>query len=168
MKPIQYRRKREGKTNYRKRLKLISSKQPRLIIRKSLRHILVQFAEYRQDGDRIIASAHTRELKKYGWNAYTRNTPAAYLVGLLASLKAKQAGITSAIVDIGLYPPIKGSIIFSALKGVVDGKMEIPYKEDIFPSQERIAGRHINENLKIDFENTKKNILKLLGEKNEP
>lgn len=160
MKLIQYRRKRKGKTDYRKRLNLIISKQPRLVIRKSLRHILVQFVEYAHDGDRIIVSAHTKELRKYGWDEYTCNTPSAYLVGLLAGIKAEQKGITKAILDIGLYPK-KGSRIFSALKGVLDAGIEIPHKEGIFPPEERIAGEHIKEGIKARFENTKTSILKI-------
>ena len=41
-----YRRKREGKTDYRKRLRLLLSGKPRLVIRRSLRDISAQVIEY--------------------------------------------------------------------------------------------------------------------------
>lgn len=165
MRIMQYKRKEERKTDYRKRLKLVSSKLPRMIIRKSLRQMLIQFANYFPEGDRIIVSASTTELKDFGWSLYCRNTPAAYLVGLLAGLKAKQQGITKAIIDIGIYPSVKSAIIYSAVKGAIDAGINLPHKQEIFPSEERISGTHINENTKLIFENTKKAILKKYKEK---
>ena len=43
---VKYRRQREGKTNYDKRLKLLLSGKPRLIIRPSLKGITIQVEEY--------------------------------------------------------------------------------------------------------------------------
>ena len=42
---VPFRRKREGKTNYKKRLGLLKSKSLRLVVRKSNKHILVQLVD---------------------------------------------------------------------------------------------------------------------------
>ncbi len=141
---VPWRRRREGKTNYYKRLKLIKSGKPRMVVRKSLKYILVQFAEARIEGDRILAAAHSRELvKKYGWLGGTSNTAAAYLTGLLAGFRARLAGIEEAVLDIGLADPVPGSRVFAALKGAVDAGLRIPHSEEILPTEERIRGEHI-------------------------
>jgi hypothetical protein len=46
-------------------------------------------------------------------------------------------------LDIGLNPPIKGSRIYAALKGVVDSGLDIPHSPDILPDDSRISGEHI-------------------------
>ena len=88
-KTLQYRRKREGKTDYRKRLALLKSGMPRLVVRRSLQHVRAQLIEYRADGDHVLADASTAELvKKYGLKRARRNTVTAYLVGMLIGKKA--------------------------------------------------------------------------------
>lgn len=141
---VPWRRRREGKTNYYKRLKLILSGKPRMVVRRSLKYVTVQFAEAQLNGDKILAAAHSRELvKKYGWQGGTSNTPAAYLTGLLAGYRARLAGIEEAVLDIGLADPVPGSRVFAALKGALDAGLKIPHGEGIFPSEERIKGEHI-------------------------
>ncbi len=141
---VPWRRRREGKTNYYKRLKLIKSGKPRMVVRKTLNYIIVQFAEARIEGDHIIAAAHSRELvKKYGWKGGTKNTAAAYLTGLLAGYRARLAGIEEAVLDIGLNDPVPGARVFAALKGALDAGLKIPHSEEILPSEERIRGEHI-------------------------
>ena len=137
-----FRRKREGRTNYRKRLKLLQSLKPRLVIRKSSNHINVQLLEFSERGDIVITSSHSKELKKYGWLGGTSNLAAAYLTGLLCGQKAKQK-VKEAVLDIEFTMPIKGCKVFAALKGVIDAGIEVPHGEDVFPSQERIKGAHI-------------------------
>ena len=73
------------------------------------------------------------------------NTPTAYLTGLLAGTKAKKAGITMAVLDIGLKTPVHGAKIFAALKGAIDAEINIPADEKAFPKQERLSGKHIEE-----------------------
>ncbi|WP_297470212.1 50S ribosomal protein L18 [Thermococcus sp.] len=143
---VPFRRRREGKTNYHKRLKLLKSKKPRLVVRKSLNHHIAQIIVYDPKGDRTIVSAHTRELiRDFGWKGHTGNTPSAYLLGLLIGYKAKKAGIEEAILDIGLHPPTRGSSVFAVLKGAVDAGLNVPHSEEIFPEDYRIRGEHIAE-----------------------
>ncbi len=146
MTTVPFRRKREGKTNYKKRLGLVSSGLPRMVIRKTNKNVTAQLVKSSDEGDKVIASAHTNELKKYGWKCARRNLPAAYLTGLLCGLKAKKAGVKNAILDIGMHPPIKGSVVFAALKGSIDAGLEIPHSEEALPSEERISGKHIESN----------------------
>jgi len=143
---VPWRRRREGKTNYYKRIKLVLSGKPRFVVRRTNKYIIVQVAEAKIEGDRIIAAAHSRELVKlYGWKAGTKNTSAAYLTGFLAGLRAIKAGIKEAVLDIGLARPQRGSRVFSALKGGLDAGLYIPHSEEVFPSEERIKGFHIAE-----------------------
>jgi len=142
---VPFRRRREGKTNYRKRLRLILSGKPRLVARKTLNYIIAQIVEARVEGDHVLASAHSSELRKYGWLAACDNTPAAYLTGLLAGYRALKAGVKEAVLDIGLHRPVKGARIFAVLKGAVDAGLEVPHSEEILPSEDRIRGEHISE-----------------------
>lgn len=140
---VPFRRKRIGKTDYRKRLRFLLSKTPRLAVRKSLRYVQAQLIDYSKNGDRVIASAHSKELRKFGWKGSTSNTSAAYLVGLLCAKKAIQKDHTKAILDVGFHAPTKGSKVFAALKGAVDGGLEIPHQEDLIPDESRIRGEHV-------------------------
>lgn len=61
---MQFKRRRENKTNYRKRMALLKSDKTRLVIRRSLSNITVQFVNFVPKGDETIASATSAELKK--------------------------------------------------------------------------------------------------------
>jgi large subunit ribosomal protein L18 len=112
-------------------------------VRKTNKYVWVQVIEFAPEGDRVIAAAHSRELeKKYGWKGYGNSTPAIYLTGLLAALRAKKAGISYAVPDIGLHKPTKGARIFAAIKAANDAGLEVPVG-DVVPSDERIKGEHI-------------------------
>jgi len=142
---VKFARKRKGLTDYRKRLKLLMSGKPRLIIRRSLNNITSQVAEYTPSGDIVKVSAVSTELKKYGWNFGTGNVPAAYLTGqLLASkIRKKKVDATKVILDVGIHSTVKGSRIYAALKGVIDAGISVPAGEGIFPVDERLTGQHI-------------------------
>ena len=140
---LNYRRKREGKTNYRTRLKLLSSKELRVVVRKSLSNIIVQIVKFDKSGDKVLVSASTRELLKYGWKGHRGNVSSAFLLGLLCGMKAKKNGFTSGILDIGLHPAIKGSMFFSVVRGLSEAGFSIPVGDEIMPEDNRIFGKHI-------------------------
>ncbi|MEM4643902.1 MAG: 50S ribosomal protein L18 [Candidatus Methanomethylicaceae archaeon] len=140
---VAFRRRREGRTDYNLRKRLISSRKLRLVIRKSLKHLSLQLVEARVDGDRVLASATTIELKEYGWKGGTGNLPAAYLAGFLLGKRALSKGFDTAVLDLNGYSITKGSRLFAALKGAIDAGMEIPHSEDVLPDEERIKGEHI-------------------------
>lgn len=157
---IKPRRRREGKTDYRKRLALLKSRTIRIVIRKSINNTTIQFVKYNEKGDNIIASATSKELiKKYNWNYSTSTTPAAYLTGLLAGKRAIKQGIKECNLDIGRYTPVKGSKIFASLKGVIDAGIDCSYNEEKIPSDERITGQHLDKNIKNDLNTLKEKII---------
>ncbi len=142
---IPFRRRREGKTDYAARMKLIDYDKSRLVVRLSNAHATVQIIDYAPEGDITLAAAVSKELPKYGYLGGTSNLSAVYLTAYLAAKRALAAGVDSAILDIGLKSPIKGSKVFAALKGAVDAGLDIPYGDSIFPTDERIRGEHIAE-----------------------
>jgi large subunit ribosomal protein L18 len=146
---VKPRRHRERKTDYRLRLKLLRSKKPRIVVRKSLKAIRVQFVEYSPQGDKVLASAISNELiKEYGWKYSVSNTPAAYLTGLLAGKRAKEKGIEQGVLDIGLNHPTIGSTLFASLKGVLDAGIDCPHDKTMLPKEDRIFGAHLNKEIK--------------------
>jgi large subunit ribosomal protein L18 len=142
---VPFRRRREGRTDYRQRAKLLRSRIPRAVVRVSLKNTTIQFIDYDPKGDKILASAHSKELTEIGWNISTGNVPAAYLTGYLAGKRAKKAGVSESVLDIGLKVPTKGAACFAALKGMIDAGLKIPHGKDVLPSEERIRGHHIGE-----------------------
>ena len=118
---------RTGKTSYKRRLKLLSSKKTRVIVRKSNANIMVQFINFDLKGDKTIIASNSHELSKLGYKNNRGNIPAAYLTGLLAGKKAKSKDIKEAILDLGLQK--KGERLYAALKGVIDSGINIPHSD---------------------------------------
>jgi len=168
---VAFRRRRKGRTNYKKRRKLITPGTPRLVVRPSNKHIAAQLVQAKPNGDLILASAHSSELKEFGWKAPCGNMPAAYLTGLLAGRRAKANGVTEAILDIGLHARGPGSRIFAVAKGAVDAGLNVPHDDSTFPSKERIQGEHIesySKKLTSDVETYKRAFSGYLGQKLKP
>ena len=143
---VQYRRRRERKTDYSARRILAISEVPRFVVRVSNQNIVVQLVKSHIIGDEILTQTSSKELsEKYGWLASGKNIPAAYLLGLIAGSKALEAGIEEANLDIGLKKATKGSKVFAVVKGANDAGLNIPSDSDIMPSPERINGSIIAE-----------------------
>ncbi|UCD07497.1 MAG: 50S ribosomal protein L18 [Candidatus Aenigmatarchaeota archaeon] len=140
---VAHRRRREGKTDYKQRLRLLKSGKPRFVVRKSINNVTCQIVEYSKDGDKTIVSVNSNDVKKLGWKGNPGNLPAAYLVGLLCGSRANKKKIKDAVLDSGLYASTPGSRIYSALKGAVDSGLKISHSEEILPKNERIKGEHI-------------------------
>jgi large subunit ribosomal protein L18 len=150
MKRVSYRRKREGKTDYNKRLKLLKSGKPRLVVRKTNKQIILQIIKYGEEGDKVIKSVVSKELRKHGWQLNLKNIPAAYLTGYLLGKKVKIND--ELIVDIGLQE--KGNRLFAAVKGAVDAGLKIRHNPEVFPKENLIIGEHIQKY----FESSKNSI----------
>ena len=88
---VKNRRRMEGKTNYRKRVKLLSSKKPIIVFRKGSKSIIAQISSFDPKGDKMILQVNSVELKKYGWNISKKNIPAAYLTGFRPSLHPRNS-----------------------------------------------------------------------------
>jgi large subunit ribosomal protein L18 len=138
-----HRRRRELRTNYRKRAAMVVSAFPRMVVRTSSKHTTVQFVEAKIQGDNVLASAKSTELEKLNWKYGGGNLPAAYLTGVLAGSRALAKGIQKGILDIGLHRISKGARILGALKGAVDAGINIPHGAEILPPDSRVKGEHI-------------------------
>lgn len=153
------RRRREGMTDYRKRLSLLRSNKTRMVVRNTNQQVIVQFVEYNEDGDKIISQAVSKELvSKFNWKHSISNTPSAYLTGFLATNRAIEKGIKEVVLDIGRQRPVTGSKAFAALKGALDAGMDCPHTPEKLPKEDRIKGKHIDEKISSDFESVKKKI----------
>ncbi|HII39642.1 MAG TPA: 50S ribosomal protein L18 [Thermoplasmata archaeon] len=152
---VAFRRRREGKTDYRRRQKLLRSPMPRAVVRKTLNQTLVQIVEEDAAGDRVLASARSLDLKEHGWSVGTGNVPAAYLTGYLAGKRAIAQGVKGAVLDIGVQQPTRGGRVFAALQGLLDAGVQVPHSKEILPDKERIRGEHIGEAVVKSFEAVK-------------
>jgi len=140
---VPMRRRREARTNYHQRLRLLKSGKPRLVARKSNQHIRAQLILTGPQGDETMASASSEDLAEYGWEAPTGNLPAAYLTGLLAGKRAVDAGLETAVLDIGLNTATPGNKVFAVQEGVIDAGLEVPHNDEVFAEWARTRGEHI-------------------------
>merc|ERR1711970_1527169 len=87
---VKFRRRREGKTDYFARKRLViqdknkyNTPKYRMIVRFSNRDIVTQIAYAKIEGDMIVCAAYSHELPKYGVSVGLTNYAAAYCTGLL-------------------------------------------------------------------------------------
>ncbi len=141
---LPFRRRREQKTDYRKRRAYVVSGAARMVARPTNKNIFVQIVEATSAGDKVLASAYSKELtRNYGWKGGCGNLPAAYLTGFLAGSRSLSKGVSEAILDIGLRRASRGSRVFAALKGGIDAGLKVPHSEEMLPEEARIRGNHI-------------------------
>ncbi len=152
------RRRRENKTDYKARRLLLSSGIPRIVVRRTNKYFILQAVESHEAQDKVIATITSKELLKNGCDAKMggslKSIPAGYLTGILM---AKKLGKGKYIVDLGMARTLKGSRVFAVVKGLIDGGLDIPANEKVFPSEDRLNGSHLNKNVK-------EMIIKVLGE----
>ena len=86
---LPFKRKNKEKTNYRRRLKILSSDLYRFVVRLSLKNINVSLIKYGDEGDKVEINVNSYSLRKFGWGGDKGNIPSAYLIGYLAGKKAK-------------------------------------------------------------------------------
>jgi len=92
-----FRRRREGRTDYRQRKRLCAqdknkyqSPKYRFVVRFTNKFVICQIAYSLIDGDRIICQAHSSELERYGLSVGLKNYAAAYCTGLLCARRLLQ------------------------------------------------------------------------------
>ena len=135
------RRLREEKTNYRKRKHLLMGRRDYITVQISNENTLVQIHKPEMQGDKVLASAHSRYLLGKGWKGSRKNIPAAYLTGYLAGKKALGKGVKGAVLYSGTRKYTQR--MAAALKGVIDAGLEVPANSETFPNEERITGKHL-------------------------
>ncbi len=148
---VPYRRAREQKTNYKKRLHLLLSGKPRLVVRLTNRRAIGQIVSFETQGDRVVAATDSFSLRKFGWKSSTASIPSAYLTGLLLGKKAAAKGYKEAVVDTGFRRPAKKGRMYALVKGALDAGMDIPHDQDIFPPEERLQGKHLKSVPRDEF-----------------
>lgn len=148
---VPYRRAREQKTSYKKRLLLLRSGKLRLVVRLTNRRLIGQLVQFTVSGDTIIAGVDSFSLRKLGWTHSTSNLPAAYLAGLLLGKKGLAKKCTEAVVDTGFRQPAKKGRIYAFVKGASDAGIAIPHDEAVFPDQDRLQGKHLKSTLSAEF-----------------
>ena len=129
---VKNRRRREGKTDYYARRRLIQqdknkydSKKYRFVVRRTNRRIITQIIYATIQGDRVLAQADSFELKRFGVDAGLTNYAAAYATGLLVARRL--------LTNIGLadiyqgVPDINGEFFDIYEKGVKEGEKR-PFK----------------------------------------
>ncbi len=144
---LKFRRHREGRTNYRKRLEMLKSGRIRLVARVSNRHIAVQFIEYAPQGDHVLFGCSSAKLEDLGWKGAGGNIPAAYLTGLLAArlVRTHIPEKGAIILDAGQARLGKGNKVYAVVKGAIDGGLTIAHSPDKFPDEKRLTGQHIQK-----------------------
>jgi len=157
---LRFKRRRNGRTDYRRRMRMLRGGVPRAVVRLSNTQVTCQLVEFGMDGDSILASVNGKTLAKYGWpdGASRKSVPACYVAGYALAKSAISAGHDSAILDIGLAASSPGSRIFAALRGMVDAGLEVPHGEDVLPDDDRINGIHIDDSIAAAVEAAKKAI----------
>eukprot|EP00999_Lentomonas_sp_LEN2_P000085 NODE_1083_length_1019_cov_173.795964_g1038_i0.p1 GENE.NODE_1083_length_1019_cov_173.795964_g1038_i0~~NODE_1083_length_1019_cov_173.795964_g1038_i0.p1 ORF type:complete len:326 (-),score=106.98 NODE_1083_length_1019_cov_173.795964_g1038_i0:40-918(-) len=157
----------------------------RLVVRFTNTDVICQIVYSKIEGDHVMTAAYAHELPRYGVKAGLTNYAGAYCTGLLCArrllkkigLDTKYAGVEEATgemfyveeledgprpfkayLDIGLARATTGSKVFGAMKGAVDGGIDVPHTEKRFPGydaeskdfsaetlRKRILGEHVSE-----------------------
>lgn len=161
MKKIDRRRRREGKTDYSKRINLLKSEASRIAFRKTNKYLIVQYIKSKEAKDSVEFGTDSRVLLKYGWPEKARGSlksiPAAYLLGVLIAKKITDKR-NLPIVDMGMIGSVHKSRAYAFVKGLVDSGIAVKHKEGIFPDETRIKGEHMKN--KIPFDEIKSKINK--------
>jgi len=161
MKKIDKRRRREGKTDYAKRIRLLKGGNSRIVFRKTNRYIIAQYVKSREAKDSIEFGATSKELLKYGWpkeaEGSLKSITASYLFGILFGKKIENKKEFQ-IIDFGMAKIVHKSRLCAFIKGLADSGIKINAKINIFPEENRIKGENLKH--KIQFEQIKSKIMK--------
>ncbi len=139
-----FRRRREGKTDYRKRKGIVIGRSDFVTAAISGRYILTQLHKASLNGDVTLCQSSSKELSALaGWNGSFKSLPAAYLTGYLLGKRSVAKGYDSACFYSGVGRFVQGSRIASLLAGANDAGLKIAVGEEILPDETRIKGEHI-------------------------
>ena len=156
------RRRKENKTDYLKRLKLLKSGLPRIVFRKTNKYVISQYVTSKQTQDKIEISINSKNLLKYDWpkefEGSLKSIPASYLTGFLIGKKIIKNKKEMPIVDFGMIKAHHKTKIFGFLKGVVDAGVKIKHDKKVFPNQDTITGKHLKKDFTKIFDKVKAKI----------
>jgi large subunit ribosomal protein L18 len=160
------RRRREGKTNYADRIKMLKGGSNRIVFRKTNKYILGQYVTSREAQDKIETGVNSKDLLEHGWpkefEGSLKSIPAAYLTGFLLGKKMiKEKKEKKVVVDFGMIRALHKSKIYSFLKGLIDAGLEIKHDKKVFPEEDRIKGKNLKKDFSKHFESIKSNLEKI-------
>jgi len=157
---MQKRRRKENKTDYLNRLRLLKSGSARIVFRRTNKYFISQYITSRQAQDKIEMGVNSKQLLKYGWpkesSGSLKSIPAAYLTGYLIGEQINKKKAETPIIDFGMLRVLQKTKVHAFLKGLVDAGIKIKCKEKDFPDEERIKGKQLKN--KIDVEGIKNKI----------
>ncbi len=158
------RRRKESKTDYGNRLKLLKGEKPRVIFRKTNRYVIGQYVVSDETKDRVEIGVNSKQLLSYGWpeefNGSLKSLPASYLTGLLLGKKISKDKKEDPIVDVGMIRNIHKTKTFAFLKGLVDAGINVKHKVETLPEEDRIKGKNLKKDFSDVFEKIKSNVEK--------
>jgi large subunit ribosomal protein L18 len=159
----QKRRRKENKTDYLKRLKLLKGGKPRIVFRKTNKLIISEYISSKEAQDKVVFGLDSRKLKEYGWpddaQGSLKSTTASYLTGYLTGKIIINKKLEIPILDTGMNRAIHKNKIYAFLKGIIDAGIKISCKKEFFPEDSRIKGQHLKN--KIPFDEIKSKIEKI-------
>jgi len=159
-----FNRRRDGKTDYGKRIKLLKSGIPRVVFRRTNRYIIAQYVVTKEGHDKIEIGVTSKNLGAYGWPeefaGSLRSISAAYLTGFLIGKKILKEKKETPVYDIGMTAAIHKTRPYAFLKGLVDSGLKLSHDSKVFPDENRIKGKHMKEDFSSTFEKIKSNIAK--------
>ena len=136
-----------------------------------------QVAYARLEGDVIVCAAYAHELPKYGVKVGLTNYAAAYCTGLLIARRLLKKialdtvyegnqnvdgsdylvepvddgpGAFRCYLDVGLARTTTGAKVFGAMKGAVDGGLDIPHSNKRFPGYDA-EGKNFDAQVHRDY-----------------
>ncbi|MCX6746839.1 MAG: 50S ribosomal protein L18 [Candidatus Pacearchaeota archaeon] len=158
------RRRKEGKTDYLKRIKLLKNKCPRVIFRKTNKYILAQYVTSKEAQDKVEIGLTSKALIKYGWpnemSGSLKSIPAAYLTGLLIGKEIIKNKLKTPIADFGMVRAIRKNRAYAFLNGIIESGIKIKCDEECFPDKDRISGKHMKKDFSQKFNEIKSKIEK--------
>lgn len=154
MSKVVKRRRREGRTDYLKRIKLLKSGKPRIVFRRTNKYIISQYVTSSEAKDKIVLGTSSKELLRNGWpkeaEGSLKSITASYLTGFLMGKKIKGKGLEDPIVDLGMTRTIHKTKPFAFIKGLIDSGINIECKGEAFPEEERIKGGSLKGKINFD------------------
>merc|ERR1712005_25673 len=139
---VKYKRRREGKTDYYARKRLVTQAKNkfatpkyRFVVRLTNKDIICQVVSSKIAGDICHCAAYAHELPRYGLKEKFQGEEectAEFEDCEIVNEDEDGPNAFHALLDVGLKPTTLGSKVFSAMEGAFDGGLEIPHSNKKF------------------------------------
>jgi len=153
MKTVKKRRK-QNRTDYLGRLKLLKSGKPRVVFRKTNKYIIAQYVTSKQAQDKIVFGVNSKDLMAHGWKEESgslKSIPASYLIGYLIGKQIIKKSLETPIVDFGMTRVLHKTKTYAFLKGLIESGVKIKCDKG-FPDEEKIKGKVEVEKIKLKID----------------